>query len=219
MNLTASELAFIPAAIAGVLMAGSTHLRVNLSFYALQTLAIAIATALIGEARAEPGLYYVAIAFGTIKGIAIPIFLTWIIERIQIRTDTGALIAAPLAMHLSVILLGISYLFTQGLPIPPDGGRGWTGATSSISLVLTGLLIMLTRRVAISQIVGFLVIENGIYLFALTQTRDMPMIIEMGVLLDVLVGVMISGLLVFGIKKSFEHIDVTKLTELTELKD
>jgi hydrogenase-4 component E len=85
-----------------------------------------------------------------------------------------------------------------------------------MSLVFSGMLLMLTRRLAISQIIGFLVMENGIYLFALTQTRGMPMIVEMGVLLDVLVGVMITGLLLFNIKKSFEHIDVTQLTDLRD---
>ena len=75
---------------------------------------------------------------------------------------------------------------------------------------------MLTRRVAISGIIGFLVIENGIYTFALIQTRNMPFIVEMGILLDVLVGVMIAGLLVFSIHKSFEHIDVAQLTDLKD---
>ena len=67
-----------------------------------------------------------------------------------------------------------------------------------------------------SQIIGFLTMENGIFIFALTQTAGMPMLVEMGILLDVLVGVMITGLLLFGIKKSFEHIDVTQMTELKD---
>jgi hydrogenase-4 component E len=87
---------------------------------------------------------------------------------------------------------------------------------AAMSLLFTGVLLMLTRKLAISQIIGFLVMENGIYLFALTQTHGMPMIVEMGILLDVLVGVMITGLLLFNIKKSFEHIDVTQLTDLRD---
>ena len=75
---------------------------------------------------------------------------------------------------------------------------------------------MLTRRLAISQILGFLVIENGIFTFALTQTHGMPMFVEMGVMLDVLAGVMIAGLLTFRIQKSFEHIDVAQLTDLRD---
>ena len=77
-------------------------------------------------------------------------------------------------------------------------------------------MIMLTRRIALSQVIGFLVMEDGIYLFGLTQTKGMPMLIEMGILLDVLVGVMIAGLIAFRIKRSFEHIDVTMLSELRD---
>ncbi len=85
-----------------------------------------------------------------------------------------------------------------------------------MSILFTGVLLMLARRIAISQITGFLVLENGIYLFALTQTHGMPLFIEMGVLLELLGAVMIGGLLLHRIKKSFEHIDVTQLTELRE---
>jgi hydrogenase-4 component E len=70
--------------------------------------------------------------------------------------------------------------------------------------------------VALSQIVGFMVMENGIYLFGLAVTNGMPLFIEMGIMLDLMAGVMITGLIVFRIKKNFEHIDVTLLSELKE---
>jgi hydrogenase-4 component E len=84
----------------------------------------------------------------------------------------------------------------------------------ALALLLIGMLLMLTRRIAISQVIGFLVLENGIFLYALTQTRGMPLIVEMGVVFDVLVGVMIAGLVIFRLNRSFEHVDVTKLTGL-----
>jgi hydrogenase-4 component E len=65
-------------------------------------------------------------------------------------------------------------------------------------------------------VIGFLVLENGIFLYALTQTHGMPLIIEMGVLLDVLAGVMVAGLVIFRLNRSFEHIDVTQLTGLRD---
>lgn len=216
MIVSPFEMVVCAAAFTAILMAGSRYLRANLKLYSIGTFLIGLATALVGRTHGEAGLYYVAIAIALIKGLAIPIFLHWTIDRVKISSDTGTMIAAPLAMHLSIVLLGFSYLFVQGLPVPLGDTRSWPGATAATSLVLTGLVLMLTRRVAISQIIGFLVIENGIYLFALTQTRGMPMIVEMGVLLDVLVGVMIAGLLVFRIQRSFEHIDVTQLTELKD---
>jgi hydrogenase-4 membrane subunit HyfE len=216
MNFTPIEFVVVGASIMGVLMVGSGHIRVNLFYYSLQTLLIAVATAIAGYMRGESSLYVVAGAIALFKAFGVPAFLNRIIDRIKVASETGMLVPAPLAMHFSIALMGIAYLCTQELPVPPDGSRGWPGATAAISLVFTGLILMLTRRVALSEIVGFLVIENGIYTFALIQTRHMPMIIEMGILLDVLVGVMIFGLLVNSIQRSFEHIDVAQLTELKD---
>ncbi len=216
MNFSECEIVVMSAAIVAVLMAGSLRLRANLFLYSIETMLIAVATAFTGASRGEPTLYYVAGAIALIKGICIPVFLNKTIDHVKIQNDVGTKIVAPLAMHGCIALLGISYMLVTGLPVPPGEVRAWPGAMSGISLVFTGLVLMLTRRVAISQIIGFLVVENGIYLFALTQTRGMPMIVEMGVILDVLVGVMIAGLLVFKIQKSFEHIDVSQLVELKD---
>lgn len=216
MSFSECEIVTMSAAIVAVLMAGSMRLKANLFLYSIETMLIAVATAFTAAARAEAGLYYVAVAIALVKGIFIPFFLNKTIDHVKIQNDVGTKIVAPLAMHGCIALLGVSYMLVTGLPVPPGEARGWPGATAGISLVFTGLVLMLTRRVAISQIIGFLVVENGIYLFALTQTRGMPMIVEMGVLLDVLVGVMISGLLVFKIQKSFEHIDVTQLADLKD---
>jgi hydrogenase-4 component E len=65
-------------------------------------------------------------------------------------------------------------------------------------------------------VIGFLVLENGIFLYALTQTQGIPLMVEMGILLDVLVAVMVAGLVIFRINRSFEHIDVTRLRELRD---
>jgi hydrogenase-4 component E len=216
MNFTPIEFVVIGAAIVAVLMAGSSHVRVNLYYYSFQTFLIAGATALAAHTRQENGLYIIAIVIALLKAIGVPYFMSRIMDKVNITSETSMIMPAPLAMHFSIALMGVAYLCTQGLPVPPDGSRGWPGATAAISLVLTGMMLMLTRRVAVSEIIGFLVIENGIYTFALIQTQHMPLIVEMGIMLDVLVGVMIAGLLVFSIQKSFEHIDVAQLTELKD---
>jgi hydrogenase-4 component E len=214
--LTNIELTVLMSAVLAALMVGSVHLRVNLWLYGATTILIAIATGLTAYPNEEPSLLLIALLIAGLKSIAIPLFLAWTMDRIHVHRDLGALVAPPIAMHSSILLLGLSFLLTQGLPTPSGTGAGWYGASAGISLVLTGLLLMLTRRLAISQIIGFLVIENGIYVFALTQTRGMPLIIEMGILLDVLVGVMLAGLLTFKIQETFEHIDIAKLTDLKD---
>jgi hydrogenase-4 component E len=206
----------IASALTAILMAGSTHLRMNLWLYSVQTLLIAGLTFLLAGHRHEPNLYLTALSIATLKAFSVPLFLLWIMRRINVSSDPGITVAAPLAMHFSVLLMGLSYFLTRGLPERLIEGQTSFTATASVSLLVTGLILMLTRRIALSQIIGFLVIENGIYLFAQTQIHGMPLVVEMGVLLDVLAGVMISGLLVFRIQRSFEHVDVTQLTDLKD---
>jgi hydrogenase-4 component E len=119
-------------------------------------------------------------------------------------------------MHLGAFTVGLSYLIAQQISGLVGDLDARLASTAAMSILFTGVLLMLTRRAAISQIVGFLVLENGIYLFTVTQTHGMPLLVEMGLLLEVLVAVMVAGLLLFNIKRSFEHIDVSQLTELKD---
>jgi hydrogenase-4 component E len=210
------ELITFAAAVTAILLLGTTHLRNNLAFYSLHTFLIGVATAWIAHSSGQFEMYWVAFFFALFKAILIPRFLSWVIDAIEVDSDAGAFIVAPIAMSAGVGMLGVSYLLSYQLPGLPGDHESHLGAVSAMSILFTGVLLMLARRIAISQITGFLVLENGIYLFALTQTHGMPLIIEMGALLELLGGVMIFGLLTFRIKKSFEHIDVTQLSELRE---
>jgi hydrogenase-4 component E len=216
MNLSNFDMLLIATAISAIMMLGTTSIRTNLLLYACHTLLIAVITGFMGYMRAEPQLYMVAFIVAVVKAWGVPTFLNWITRRVGVLNDPGAFIPAPLAMHLGIALLGASYMLGLQLPMTLHEPGNRLGGTLALSLISTGMLLMLTRNIAVNQVIGFLVIENGIYAFSLTQTRGMPMAIEMGVLLDVLVGVMIAGLVLFRIKKNFEHIDVSKLTELRD---
>lgn len=211
-----SEAVALLAAILSVLMVGSGNLRTNLLAYALSTAAIALVAGLRAGILGESHLLLIALAMVVIKALWVPWFLSRILDRIKVYFDPGTVLAIPIAMHTGIVLMGISYLLAGRLPLPVDGDPVTGSTTASISLLFTGALFMLARKTAVSQVVGFLTMENGIFLFALTMARGMPLIVEMGVLLDVLVAVMIAGLITFKIQKSFEHIDVTRLTDLRE---
>jgi hydrogenase-4 component E len=216
MILDTFSILAISSAVLAILMLGSMNLRNNLNFYALHTLAIAIETAWIGQRLHDSHLYWIAFFIILLKVILIPRYLDIVMRNIDVETDANAFLPAPLSMILGIGTLGASYLLSLQFSNMWADVDGRIGAMVAMSIFSTGVLLMLSRKIAISQIVGFLVLENGIYLFALTQTHGMPMIIEMGLLLEVLVAVMLFGLIVFRIKKSFEHIDVSKLTELRE---
>jgi hydrogenase-4 component E len=108
--------------------------------------------------------------------------------------------------------LAAGYFLAPAIRGLSSGNAGAAGM--SLALLFIGMLLMITRRLAVSQLVGFLVLENGIFIYGLTQTHGMPLLVEMGVVFDVLVGVMVAGLVIFRLNRSFEHVDVTKLTGL-----
>jgi hydrogenase-4 membrane subunit HyfE len=217
VNLSFYELLEISAAIAAIMMLGSTQIRTNLLLYSLQTAIMSALTFWVGYARDERFLFFQALIILLLKSIFAPLFLRRIMTRVGVESDAGTYLRAPLCMHLGIVLLGISYVLAQQLPTPSWLAQSGTmGSTAAFALIFIGMMLMVTRKIAVNQVIGFLVIENGIYLFSLTQTGGMPMLVEMGVLLDLLVGIMIAGLLLHRIKSSFEHIDVTKLTELRD---
>lgn len=216
MNISLAEIFSLLTALSAILMVGSRHIRMNIQMYSAQTTLLAIATALYAVQRGEHHLYAIAVAIFILKAITVPNFLIFIVHKVNVERDSGTMVPTPIAMHLSLGFLAISYMLSGQLPANTIDGSGTNSATAAISLVFTGLIVMLTRRIALSQIIGFLIMENGIYLFGLSQTQGMPMLVETGILLDVLAGVMIAGLIAFRIKKNFDHIDVTMLAELKE---
>lgn len=212
--MTTVDFFAIGAAVFAILMAGSGQIRLNLNLYTMQTVCVAAAAIAHAFQCKHGDPYTAALALLSVKACAVPWFLSWIANKIGARSDSGAVLPISTSMHVSIVLLGLGVVLSRSVPHSSDNTIG--SISAAISLLFTAMLFMLTRRMAFSQIIGFLTMENGIFLFAVTQTRGMPLIVEMGILLDVLVAVMIAGLFIFRISKSFEHIDVTRLDGLKE---
>jgi hydrogenase-4 component E len=216
MPVTIYEVLSIASAVIAVLMLGSRNVHFLLSMLSLQIILIAGETAIFAYQTRQPQFYIIAFTLFLQRAVIVPIFLDWIVRRVDINSDPGMILPAPLTMHLSILLFALSFFVANHLPTPTSGGMVLASATASISILFSGLLMMLTRRLALSQIIGFITMENGVYLFALTQTDGLPLLIEMAVLIDVLGAVMIAGVLIFNIKKSFEHIDVSGFTDFKQ---
>jgi len=192
----------------GLWMVGRTHLRPQLTLYGLQTLGLGFLAAWIGIQHRETSLIVAGLVVAALKGLVVPLYLGYVIRRIGCRRDAGLLLAPPVLLLLTLSVLAALWLLR---PFDEELARS---ALPAVGLILIGMLMMVSRRLAVSQILGFLVLENGIFLYTVMQPHAMPLVVELGVLLDVLVGTMLAGLLVFRIRDSFEHIDVTELTQL-----
>jgi len=217
MPVTVYEIIGIMAAVLSVWMLGSRNVNFHVSMLTWQIALMSIETGIFAYQYQEPIFYLVAIVLFGQRAIYVPWMLRRIMQETDVSNDPGTLLPAPLTMHLSILLFVLGFFVANHLPIPGGPAQGGTvlaTATASISLLFSGIVMMLTRRLALSQIVGFITIENGVYLFALTQTDGLPFLIEVFVLFDILGAIMIAGVLAFRIKRSFEHIDVTRLTNL-----
>jgi hydrogenase-4 component E len=98
--------------------------------------------------------------------------------------------------------------YGQSVHVPEDT------LAASVALILTGAFLMVSRNKALMQMLGLLVLENGIFLAALTTTFGMPLVIEIGIFFDILIGLLLMGIFTFRIRDTFDHLDVSKLRRL-----
>ena len=196
------------AAILGLWMVGVTHLRFKVMLYGLQTVIIGGLAVWIGHQHHEFSLVAAGCAVVLLKGVAVPIFLRWLMLHIGCRRDEGLVLSPPILLLLTVGALAGLFL------LRPYQAEVSVNTLAAIGILLIGMVLMVSRRLAVSQIMGFLVLENGIFYYTISQPHSMPFLVEMGMLLDILVATMIAGLIAFRINDSFEHIDVTALSQL-----
>ncbi|HEY3998690.1 MAG TPA: hypothetical protein VGO93_07480 [Candidatus Xenobia bacterium] len=208
--MTALQPESLALVVLGIWMLGITRLQTTIAFYSLHTIWLGLLALVLGWEGHEVHLALAGLAFLLLKGMALPLYLSHTSEKLGCRRDEGLAIGPPVLMMLTLGGLATLMLVQpfQGL-VPPTAEPG-------LALLLVGMLQMLTRRMAISQIIGFLILENGLFLYTISQPHSMPLIIDMGVLLEVLMWTMMAGVLTFRIKDSFEHIDVSALKELHE---
>jgi hydrogenase-4 component E len=183
--------------------------------FTLQGVVLVLATATVGYATDQPHLFVSAALTLLLKVILIPILLHRVIGRLEVRWDTEPLINIPTTMLIGILL--VIFAFNLGLPIARFSStiaRGTLGI--ALACVLLSFMMMITRAKAIPQVVGFLSMENGLFFAATSATYGMPMVVELGIALDVLIGVLILGVFMFQIREQFDSLDIRHLERLKE---
>jgi len=181
--------------------------------YRWQSWLLGALTAAIGFFGGEWPLYWVAAALVALKGVAIPALLRTMARRFgaqaetrpYVNTETSLLIASLLVLFAYALArpwMAVSTLPTrQGLPL-------------ATALLFVSLFIIVSRKKAITQIIGFLMLENSIALMAASGTYGVPLLVELGVVLDALMGFLVMQIFVYQIHETFDSIDVEQLTRL-----
>ena len=149
------------------------------------------------------------------KGLVIPYLLNDAVRKAQIRREVEPFIGYVPTLLLGAVFTALAFVFAQKLPLAPEH-RDLLFVPASIATLMTGFLILTTRKKAISQVIGYLVLENGIFIFGLLLTEAMPFMVEAGALLDLLVGIFVMGIVINHINREFSTVDTSRLQTLRE---
>lgn len=154
-------------------------------------------------------------ATASIKAFAIPTMLLRALREVHIRHEVEPYLGLVPSVLLCAVGTGLAFLFADNLPLA-DVHRDLLVVPAALSTLLTGFLLLTSRRKAISQVVGYLVLENGIFIFAQLLHEAMPFMVEVGVLLDLVVGIFVMGIVMNHIQREFESLDTDRLSELRD---
>jgi len=210
LNLFAAGLLLISFA-----MLAQRRTRRLIVLFGLQGAILVASTTLVAYSAGLRHLYFSAGLTLVLKVVFLPWILLRLVEALGAQWDTEPLINIPTTMLIGVGLV----IFAFGLAQPISAlATTITRNTLGIALamILLAFVMMITRRKAVTQVMGFLAMENGLFFAATSATYGMPMVVELGIALDVLVGVFILGIFFFQIREQFESLDLHHLEKLRE---
>ena len=183
--------------------------------FMLQGLVLTASTLIVGYTTGHVSLYVSAFVTFFIKVMVLPWILYSLINRLNIRWDVETLINIPATMLIGIAL--VIFAFNLAQPISQLAST-ITRSTLGIAMacVLLSFLMMITRRKAVPVVIGFLAMENGLFFAATSATYGMPMVVEFGIALDVLVGTFIFGIFFFQVRETFDSLDTRHMEKLRE---
>ncbi len=201
------------ALLFGIVLLCRRSLHAYVEAFQWQSLVITAMLLVVGHFSDARELYFVAVIFFALKVVFIPRYL----ERLAKWVGTGREVQPYVNITSSLVIAGFLVLFAYAIMRPlvqasqlPTRG----GLPLAMGLIFVGLFVIISRKKALTQIVGFLVLENGIALMAMLGTFGIPLIVELGVFLDVMMGFLVMQVFVYHIHGTFESIDIEQLNKL-----
>jgi hydrogenase-4 component E len=195
-----------------ILIVAASQISRAIYAVAAQSLLIAIAGGVLATATGNVDLWVIAGITLTVKAIVLPWLLHWVVRRMDVRREVEPVIPVLATLALAVVVVVMSFHLSASL-----GGVRQSitanGLPVGIALTLNGVLVMATRKTALSQMVGLFASENGIFFTAMAVTQGMPLIIEIGVILDVILAALVMTIMVLRVRSTVDA-DIADLDRL-----
>ncbi len=186
-----------------------------INLFALQGLVLAVSTTVVAYSSHQHHLYYSAGLTLLLKVLVLPWILHRLIRKLNVKWDVETMFNIPTTMLVGIVL--VVFAFNLAAPISQMAGTITKGTLGiAMACVLLSFLMMITRSKAVPQVIGFLAMENGLFFAATSTTYGMPMVVELGIALDVLIGMFILGIFFFHIRETFDSLDLEHMEKLKE---
>ncbi|MEP0845365.1 MAG: hydrogenase [Phycisphaerae bacterium] len=215
---TAIDAALVLVTLLGLGMLAVSRLATLVRFFALQSLLLAFLPLAEESMHGEvPGMHGFLIAGGTLalKVILIPYILSRLIRTGEVHREIEPFIGFTASVFIGALLVIGSFAVATRLPLPTEPASRLI-VPVALSTLSLGLLTLVSRLKAITQVLGFLVLENGVFILGLLLLKQTPLLLELGILLDLFVGVFIMAIVVYHIRREFDHMDTHLLDALKE---
>ncbi len=207
------DLVLVLLIVTNIELLGSSRLNACIGLCARQ--GFLLGGVALSVARLEPGLIAVALTALIIKGATIPWLLRRAMRESRVAREVEPLIGYTFSLAFGFLALAVSLALAGRIPLPTPAPSPLLVPVAFATLA-TGLFLVVARHKALTQALGYLVFENGIFAFGLAALPEAPLAIEMGVLLDALVAVLVMGITIFHINRTFDSISTERLTALRD---
>lgn len=195
-------------------MLGASRLRTLIQAVALQGILLGGMIVLAHGSFLVWVLLMAAVAIA-VKGVLIPRLLFHAIREVVVRREVEPIVGFVPSLFLGGAGTALALLLSKSLPIAHEHA-GTLVVPAALATVLTGFLILMTRAKAITQVVGYLILENGVFIFGLLLMEAIPFLVELGVLLDLFVAIFVMGIIIHKISREFSTVSTRMLSELKE---
>jgi hydrogenase-4 component E len=207
-----ADLLFLGVLLVDLFVIGTSRLGACIRASALQGLLLAALPLVFHSGAPDVHLVVLVGAALAFKAFAIPRLLLRALETASVRREVEPMVSLHASLLFGAALIAFSFWVARTLAVPFAPSA--LAVPAAFSTLLIGFLVLVSRSKAISQVIGYLLLENGVYLFGLCLASALPLVIELGILLDVWVGVFVMGIAIHHIDREFDHIDTDRLVGL-----
>lgn len=208
-----TNLILVLVALTNLKLLGSSRLGASIRVVALQGVVLGLLPILAHLQNLSSHFALLALGTITLKGVVFPWLLFRAVREAEVAREIEPYVGYVASLVAGVLALGVSFWMCTRLAMPENIASPWLAPVALFS-IFAGLFLIVARKRALNQVLGFLVLENGIYTFGVGVVAETPFLVELGVLLDVFVAVLVMGIAVYHINREFDHIETDRLDRL-----